>query len=97
METTEPVIDIPTDVQDNQTVLVNLLDAIDASEAKLEDAPALLRKLINPPGHLRESDSAADLHHSERAILRYDGCRGAAVCVNFCLGTFIAGAVSRLR
>jgi len=66
-ESAEAVINVRAHIEDEQTLTVDLLDAIRATEAKLKDAPTLVGKLRHPIGHFHESNCAARLNHGERA------------------------------
>ncbi len=60
-------VGVSTHLEHEQTLRVDLLDAIRAPQAELKDAATLVGKLRNPFGHPRESDCAAGLNHGERA------------------------------
>ena len=65
-KTSKSLVGVCANVQHEQALSVDLLNAIRPPQAELEDTTALVGKLRNPLWHLRKSDCAAGLNHGER-------------------------------
>ncbi len=62
-ETAEEWIDVNANVENEESLRIDLGDPIRASETELKDAATLIGELRNPIGHPSESNSATSLNH----------------------------------